>query len=170
MFTRLDTIPNVMVGLRDRQADGWTPDDSRDRANAWRRAVTMLLFFFSCCQLIYEHFRFSVTHGWKVMMRWTLCNLFWNARYIQQFNLYCRCLPFAINHIRGLHTYTAKSNYNTPGSYSRVLCCSTVGDGCSAVNPRHIASQWLWVRGLLKMCYVLELVSAAHNGGGICVG
>jgi len=30
---------------RDSQTDGRTPDDSKDRANAWRRAVKTMLTF-----------------------------------------------------------------------------------------------------------------------------
>jgi len=42
IFSRLDTIQYTNVA--DRQTDGRTPADSKDRANAWRhRAVKQLL-------------------------------------------------------------------------------------------------------------------------------
>ena len=37
IFSRLDTIQYTNVA--NRWTDGWTPADSKDRANAWRRAV-----------------------------------------------------------------------------------------------------------------------------------
>jgi len=37
IFSRLDTIQYTKVA--DRRTDGRTPADSKDRANAWRRAV-----------------------------------------------------------------------------------------------------------------------------------
>jgi len=37
IFSRLDTIQYTNVA--DRRTDGRTPADSKDRANAWRRAV-----------------------------------------------------------------------------------------------------------------------------------
>jgi len=37
IFSRLDTIQYMNVA--DRRTGGWTPADSKDRANAWRRVV-----------------------------------------------------------------------------------------------------------------------------------
>jgi len=37
IFSRLDAIQHTSVA--DRRTDGRTPADSKDRANAWRRAV-----------------------------------------------------------------------------------------------------------------------------------
>ena len=42
IFSRLDTIQYTNVA--DRRTDGWTPADSKDRANAWRRAVKTIFF------------------------------------------------------------------------------------------------------------------------------
>ena len=40
-FSRLDTIQYTNVA--DRRTDGWTPADSKDCANAWRRTVKQFL-------------------------------------------------------------------------------------------------------------------------------
>ena len=37
IFSGLDTIQ--YTNMADRRTGGWTPADSKDRANAWRRAV-----------------------------------------------------------------------------------------------------------------------------------